>query len=64
MGIVVVERGNLKFTARTQLAIRGNLLTRLGDADRAEAAYRAALARTNNAAEIAFMNDQMGAATS
>jgi RNA polymerase sigma-70 factor (ECF subfamily) len=45
-------------------AIRGNLLTRLGDADRAEAAYRAALARTNNAAEIAFMNDQMGAATS
>jgi RNA polymerase sigma-70 factor (ECF subfamily) len=45
-------------------AIRGNLLTRLGDADRADAAYRAALARTNNAAEIAFMNEQVGAATS
>jgi RNA polymerase sigma-70 factor, ECF subfamily len=42
-------------------AIRANLLQRLGHADQAEAAYRAAIARTDNAAEIAFMKDHISA---
>jgi RNA polymerase sigma-70 factor, ECF subfamily len=42
-------------------AIRANLLQRLGHADQAEAAYRAAIARTDNAAEIAFMKDRISA---
>jgi len=42
-------------------AIRANLLQRLGYADQAEAAYRAAIARTDNAAEIAFMRDHISA---
>ena len=42
-------------------AIRANLLQRLGLTDQAEAAYRAAIARTDNAAEIAFMKDSISA---
>ena len=42
-------------------AIRANLLQRLGHTDQAEAAYRAAIARTDNAAEIAFMKDRVSA---
>jgi RNA polymerase sigma-70 factor, ECF subfamily len=42
-------------------AIRANLLRRLGQADRAEAAYRAAIERTDNAAELAFMREQIAA---
>jgi RNA polymerase sigma-70 factor (ECF subfamily) len=42
-------------------AIRANLLQRLGHTDQAEAAYRAAIARTDNAAEIAFMKDSISA---
>ena len=38
-------------------AIRADLLRRLGHADQAEAAYRAAIERTGNAAEIAFMKE-------
>ena len=42
-------------------AIRANLLRRLGKTDQAEAAYRAAIERTDNPAEIAFMREQMSA---
>ncbi len=42
-------------------AIRANLLQRLGHTDEAEAAYRAAIARTDNAAEISFMKDRIAA---
>jgi len=42
-------------------AIRADLLRRLGRADQAEAAYRAAIERAGNAAEIAFMNDRISA---
>ena len=42
-------------------AIRANLLQRLGHTDQAEAAYRAAIARTDNAAEMAFMKDRISA---
>ena len=42
-------------------AIRANLLRRLGRAEQAEAAYRAAIERTENAAEIAFMDEQIAA---
>jgi len=42
-------------------AIRADLLRRLGDADQAEAAYRAAIERTDNAAEIAFMKERISA---
>ena len=42
-------------------AIRANLLQRLGHTVQAEAAYRAAIARTDNAAEIAFMKDRISA---
>ena len=42
-------------------AIRADLLRRLGHADRAEAAYRAAIEHTDNATEIAFMTDRISA---
>ena len=42
-------------------AIRADLLRRLGHADRAEAAYREAIKRTRNAAEIAFMKERLSA---
>jgi RNA polymerase sigma-70 factor (ECF subfamily) len=42
-------------------AIRANLLQRLGLTDQAEASYRAAIARTDNAAAIAFMKDRISA---
>jgi RNA polymerase sigma-70 factor (ECF subfamily) len=42
-------------------AIRADLFRRLGHADQAEAAYRAAIERTGNAAEIAFMNQRISA---
>lgn len=42
-------------------AIRADLLRRLGHADQAEAAYRAAIERTDNAAEITFINERMTA---
>ncbi len=42
-------------------AIRANLLQRLGHTVQAEAAYRAAIARTDNAAEIAFMKERISA---
>ncbi len=42
-------------------AIRADLLRRLGQADRAAAAYQAAIERTSNAAEIAFLNNRMQA---
>jgi RNA polymerase sigma-70 factor, ECF subfamily len=42
-------------------AIRAHLLRRLGRTDQAEAAYRAAIERTDNAAEIAFLNEQLSA---
>jgi RNA polymerase sigma-70 factor, ECF subfamily len=42
-------------------AIRADLLRRLGRADQAEAAYRAAIERTHNAAEIAFMSERISA---
>ncbi len=42
-------------------AIRADLLRRLGHADQAEAAYRAAIERTDNAAEIAFMKERISA---
>ena len=40
-------------------AIRADLLGRLGHTDQAEAAYRAAIERTDNAAEIAFMKERI-----
>jgi RNA polymerase sigma-70 factor (ECF subfamily) len=42
-------------------AIRADLLRRIGQADKAEAAYRAAIERTDNAAEIAFMKERISA---
>lgn len=42
-------------------AIRADLLRRLGHAGQAEAAYRAAIERTGNAAEIAFMKERISA---
>lgn len=42
-------------------AIRADLLRRLGHADQAEAGYRAAIERTHNAAEIAFMKERISA---
>lgn len=42
-------------------AIRADLLRRLGHADQAEAAYRAAIERTDNAAETAFMKERISA---
>jgi len=42
-------------------AIRADLLRRLGHADQAEAAYRAAIERTDNAAEIAYMKQRISA---
>ena len=42
-------------------AIRADLLRRLGRAEQAEAAYRAAIERTENTAEIAFMDEQIAA---
>ncbi len=42
-------------------AIRADLLRRLGRADQAEAAYRAAIERTGNTAEIAFMTERISA---
>ena len=42
-------------------AIRADLLRRLGRAGQAEAAYRAAIERTRNAAEIAFMKERLSA---
>jgi len=42
-------------------AIRADLLRRLGQAGPAEAAYRAAIERTRNAAEIAFMKERLSA---
>ena len=42
-------------------AIRANLLQRLGRAGQAEAAYHAAIALTDNAAEIAFMKERISA---
>ena len=42
-------------------AIRADLLRRLGQAGQAEAAYRAAIERTRNAAEIAFMKERLSA---
>ena len=42
-------------------AIRADLLRRLGHTGQAEAAYRAAIERTDNAAEIAFMNERISA---
>ena len=42
-------------------AIRANLLRRLGHGDQAEAAYRSAIQRTDNAAEIAFMREGISA---
>ena len=42
-------------------AIRADLLRRLGQADEAEAAYLAAIVRTDNAAQIAFMNERIRA---
>src|SRR5450755_2391168 len=42
-------------------AIRADLLRRLGHAGQAEAAYRAAIERTDNAAEIAFMKERISA---
>ncbi len=40
-------------------AIRADLFRRLGRRDRAEAAYRAAIERTDNTAEIAFMQERI-----
>jgi RNA polymerase sigma-70 factor, ECF subfamily len=42
-------------------AIRADLLRRLGRADQAAAAYRAAIELTGNAAEIAFMKERISA---
>ena len=42
-------------------AIRADLLRRLGDPDQAEAAYRAAMERTDNLAEVAFMEERISA---
>ncbi len=42
-------------------AIRADLLRRLGHGAQAEAAYRAAIERSDNAAEIAFMNERISA---
>jgi RNA polymerase sigma-70 factor (ECF subfamily) len=42
-------------------AIRADLLRRLGQAGQAEAAYRAAIERARNAAEIAFMKERLSA---
>ncbi len=42
-------------------AIRADFLRRLGQAGQAEAAYRAAIERTDNAAEIAFMEERISA---
>jgi RNA polymerase sigma-70 factor (ECF subfamily) len=42
-------------------AIRADLLRRLGRADQAEAAYRAAIERAGNAAEVAFMRQRISA---
>jgi RNA polymerase sigma-70 factor, ECF subfamily len=44
-------------------AIRADLLRRLGHTDKAAAAYRAAIDRTDNAAEIAFMKARVDAIT-
>jgi RNA polymerase sigma-70 factor, ECF subfamily len=44
-------------------AIRADLLRRLCHADQAEVAYRAAIERTDNAAEIALMNERISAIT-
>ncbi len=40
-------------------AIRADLFRRLGHRDQAETAYRAAIERTENAAEIAFMEERI-----
>ena len=40
-------------------AIRADLFRRLGRRDQAEAAYRAAIERTENTAEIAFMEERI-----
>jgi RNA polymerase sigma-70 factor (ECF subfamily) len=40
-------------------AIRADLLRRLGRAEQAQAAYQAAIQRTDNAAEIAFMKERI-----
>ncbi len=42
-------------------AIRADLLRRLGHADQAEAAYRAAIERAGNAAEISYMKERISA---
>jgi RNA polymerase sigma-70 factor (ECF subfamily) len=42
-------------------AIRGDLLRRLGQTERAASAYEAALARTDNRAEIAFVQSRLNA---
>jgi RNA polymerase sigma-70 factor, ECF subfamily len=42
-------------------AVRANLLRRLGHADQAENAYCAAIERTDNVAEIAFMKERISA---
>jgi RNA polymerase sigma-70 factor (ECF subfamily) len=42
-------------------AIQADLLRRLGHGDQAEAAYRAAIERSDNAAEIAFMKERISA---
>jgi RNA polymerase sigma-70 factor, ECF subfamily len=42
-------------------AIRADLLRRLGRRGQAKAAYRAAIERTDNAAEIAFMKERISA---
>jgi RNA polymerase sigma-70 factor (ECF subfamily) len=42
-------------------AIRADLLRRLGDTDQAQDAYREAIEHTDNAAEIAFMNERISA---
>lgn len=44
-------------------AIRADLLRRLGHADEAAAAYRAAIDRTENRAEVAFMTARIAAIT-
>ena len=40
-------------------AVRADLLRRLGRTDEASTAYRAAIVRTDNAVEIAFLNERM-----
>jgi RNA polymerase sigma-70 factor (ECF subfamily) len=41
-------------------AIRADLHRRLGDSERAAAAYRAAIERTDNAAEIGYLRRRAG----